>query len=300
LDVFLKHKTYFQTKINKYNYTGVTKAISAPSKPPKTVAAAAIYSDTDDDDLSDISERSREEDISDPVGNKNAQSLPTESTDIKKNQALTATNSDADKLPSIPIMAPKSTVQARRLEKSDSDDTTSGADSQAVIQSVAESFYSPVESVDDGTDTDDQPTASWRERVKNEINQVISPDIKRDQALSKTSTQRQKQNDTPDEDDDEQDKSSAESSSTESQKTPVPVGRMAFGEPYIHIYSARLYAVYILILCVFVVYLLFAYLINGFERYNSLLFSSWNVCFSYFLFTISDKKLTYSYLFSSS
>jgi len=279
LDIFLKHKTYFQTKINKYNYTGVTKAISAPSKPPKTVAAAAIYSDTDDDDLSDISERSREEDISDPVGNKNAPSLPIGSTDIKKNQALTATNSDADILPSIPIMTPQLNVRARRLEKTDSDDTTSGADSQAVIQSVAESYYSPVESVDGGTDTDEQPTSSWRERVKNEINQVSSPDIKRDQALSKTSPQQQKQYDTAEEDDDEQDKSSAESSSTESQKTPVPIGKMALGEPYIHIYSARLYTVYILILCVFVVYSLFAYLINGFERYNSLLFSSWNLFF---------------------
>ncbi|CAF0852377.1 unnamed protein product [Adineta steineri] len=108
-------------------------------------------------------------------------------------------------------------VQARRLDKSDSDDNISGAESQATKQSAADTFYSPVESVDDATDTEEQPADSWQQRVKKEINQIRTPDNK--QTLSQARTQDES-------DDDDDDRSSSEES--ESQKTPLPRGKMAF------------------------------------------------------------------------
>ncbi len=240
------------------HYTGTTKAMSAPSKPIQTTAAMNIYEDTDDDDLSDISERSHEEDISEPSANKNARSIIAESTDDNRDKLysesartpitglftpepspeytdrnpyfdnqnagkreLTSTDSDADQQPFVSPTAGRSIVQARRLEQSDSEDTTSATDSQLAKQSATETFYSPDESVDDGNDLEEQQANSWRQREQNDVNQMQS------------SNQQQSQNDT----DEDEDNSSDETNSVESQKTPVPVGKTALGEA--DIYFAR-------------------------------------------------------------
>lgn len=265
-------KNILKTKKCQYHYTGTTKAMSVPSKPIKSQVPTSVYDDTDDDDLSDISERSREEDTSDPVANKNTQSLTATHTDDKKDksyseplrtpitglftpeaspdytdkkphfdqnygkQALTSTRSDADQQPVLSSTAGKSVVQARRLEHSDSDDTTSATDSHLTKQSAADKFYSPDGSIGDVNDSDDQQPDSWRQHEQKESNQFKSADNKQNQSLS--SNHQEKQKDT-----DEDDNSSNETSSTESQKTPVPGGKMALGEPYIYIYSARFYTV---------------------------------------------------------
>jgi hypothetical protein len=212
--------------------------MSAPSKPIKSKTPMNVYDDTDDDDLSDISEESREEDSSDPVINKKSQTIIVGSVDDKKDKPysessgasksvpfipvstsdytdkkmypdknqtekreLTSTNLDADEEAIIAATAGRSIVQARRLEQSDSEDT-SATDSQPAKQSAADSFYSPDESIDDKNDIDEQrPT--------------------------KSVNQQQTQNDT----DEDEDISSNETSSNESQKTPIPIGKMALGEP---------------------------------------------------------------------
>jgi hypothetical protein len=237
--------------------------VSAPSKPIKAQAAMNIYDDTDDDDLSDISERSHEEDISDPVINKNAQNNIAGSADDRKDKtysdssgiaksglfvpetmpddrdkdqnqkrALNSTNSDADEqailAAATAAAAGKTVVQAHRLEQSDSDDTASATDSHFAKQSAADSFYSPDEF---GDDADEQKPNSWRQQGQKE---QVKP-------LSKPLDQQEEQNDT-DEDQDDEEHSSDETSSTESQKTPVPIGKMAFGEPYIYS-AARFYTV---------------------------------------------------------
>jgi hypothetical protein len=224
-----------------------------------------IYDDTDDDDLSDISERSREDDASDLGVTKNLQSISAESTHDKQDkpysdssrtatsgfytpepapssthkdvfsdknnygkQELTTTISDADQPENVSTPAKKLIVQARRLEQSDSDDTASATDSHPAKQSGPDTFYSPDESIDDGNDTDDQQKSkSWQQGQQNGSNQVKPLDNKESQFVSKSSNQQQKQHDT-----DEDDESSvSETSSTESQKTPMPIGKMALGEP---------------------------------------------------------------------
>jgi hypothetical protein len=213
--------------------------MSAPSKPIKSKTPMNVYDDTDDDDLSDISEESREEDSSDPVINKKSQTIIVGSVDDKKDKPysessgasksvpfipvstsdytdkkmypdknqtekreLTSTNLNADEEAIIAATVGRSIVQARRLEQSDSEDTTSATDSQPAKQSAADSFYSPDESIDDKNDIDEQ--------------QPI-----------KSVNQQQTQNDT----DEDEDISSNETSSNESQKTPIPIGKMALGEP---------------------------------------------------------------------
>jgi hypothetical protein len=273
--------------------------MSVPSKPIKVKSPMAAYEDTDDDDLSDISERSREEDISETVLNKtpsrtaasadyekdNSYSdslltptvgvLTNDSADKKPNlndkRTLTSTHSDADKNPVIPTATPRSVVQARRLEHSDSDDTASGTDSHPAKHSAAESFYSPDESVDDGEGADDPQSNTWRERVQNEINQVKTSDNIKTEYPTKSSNLQGTHDDHSDEDDE----SGSEASSTESRKTPVQLERMALGEPYIlcsDVYGLCTNKKRILSVCVCGVSL-FAYLNIGYEQYNRFLFS---------------------------
>jgi hypothetical protein len=220
-----------------------------------------IYDDTDDDDLSDISERSREEDTtSDPVVNKPSPSINVESPDAKKDKSqsdsirtntsgfftpgsthktisldknndgkreLRATSSDADEQENATTPTTKSVVQARRLEQSDDEDTTSATDSLPAKQSAADTFYSPDESVDDGNDTDDQQ--------ENQSNQVKSSDTKQNQSRLKSLNQQQKQDESDEDDADDRSSTSNKTSSTDSQDTPIPTGKMALGEPYIYI-----------------------------------------------------------------
>lgn len=223
-----------------------------------------IYDDTDDDDLSDISEKSREDDASELGVNKNLQSINAAHADNKKVKShsdsprtptssfytpepttssayknvpndekpeLTTTHSDPNPQENVSSPIKKLVVQARRLEQSDSDDTTSATESHPAKQSAPDVFYSPEESVDDENDTDDpQQSKPWKQREQNQTTQVKSSDKKEIPSLSKFSNQQQS-------DTDEDDNSrSSETSSTGSQKTPVPIGKMAWGEPDTHIY----------------------------------------------------------------
>ena len=217
-----------------------------------------VYEDTDDDDLSDISERSREDDNSDPLVNKTGSFTTRDSLDKKtdsslqtssasafqpkstsnlettknslnaeltERRALAGRSSDADK-PSLPLAtSARVVVPARRLEHSDSDDTTSGADSQPGKPSLTDTFYSPNESADGGDETDDQKSTDSLQRTSNKIPAVSPTKPLTEQGPPATVT---KQDDLDDNDDD--DESSDETSSTESQKTPGPSGKMALGE----------------------------------------------------------------------
>lgn len=214
-----------------------------------------VYEDTDDDDLSDISERSREDDNSDPLVNKTGPFTPRDSLDKKtdsslqtsstsafqpksssnlenpkkslnaelnERRALAGRSSDADK-PSLPLAtSARVVVPARRLEHSDSDDTTSGADSQPGKPSLTDTFYSPNESADGGDETDDQKSTDSLQRTSNQIPAVSPTKSLTKQGPPATVT---KQDDV-----DNDDESSDETSSTESQKTPEPSGKMALGE----------------------------------------------------------------------
>ena len=216
------------------------------------------FEDTDEDDLSDISERSREDDTSDPGVNKTgpfttrdsfeertdsrlqtsstsafqAKTVPTlvnTKTSGNERQALGGRSSDADKPALSAVASPRAVVKARPLEYSDSDDTTSGADSQPGKPSITDTFYSPDESVDDGEDTDEQQSSfpppytpgkidTSRPSNQTPVESPIKSVPKQGNAAS-----RSKQ-------DDRDDQSSDESSSGESQKTPVPAGKTALGE----------------------------------------------------------------------
>ncbi|CAF4041131.1 unnamed protein product [Rotaria sp. Silwood2] len=207
----------------------------------------------EDDDLSDISEKSREEDTSDPIANKNLQSkisessndkkdashsesitIPTTSSryipeivpddedeaskirkqDINNKQSLASTISDADELPHVPLyVAGRSTVQAHRLEQSDSDDTASGADFHTQKPTYADIFYSPEESIGDENDTDDQQQITGDSAVQHGTAQVKSSDNKSDEREHS--------------DDDYDERRSNESISSESEKTPMQSGKMA-------------------------------------------------------------------------
>ncbi|UJR25322.1 hypothetical protein I4U23_006673 [Adineta vaga] len=321
---------------------GPSKAMSVPSKPPKANVSSGGYTDTDDD-LSDISEHSHEEDISDSINHKNPQSNLLESstkpsfgntsdstdrnpnfnnsnrtqtstypnTDRQSSTSLTPgrtvvqarrieksdsddTMSESDRL-SLPSALPtrtlvqarrldktdsddprsenekpigmkqtvqarrlektdsddprseneksigvKQIVQARRLEKADSDENLSVTDSQATKKSAADSFYSPIESVDDETDTDEPPTNSWLQHEKKENIQDKTADEKLNELLARSASLQQRQSNTLDknnddeeeeeeeENNDDHEKHSSEESSTESQSTPIPLGKTAF------------------------------------------------------------------------
>lgn len=220
------------------------------SLPNRNVAQMNAYVDTDDDDLSDISERSREEDVSEPISTKNSQTTlekkdkplseslqsptsgvytpgSTSSATEKRSepQALAAIDSDAnqqEKLPPSTTETQKPIVKARRLEQSDSEDTTSTSDSHLTKQSGADTFYSPDESVDEGDDTDNQQAATLRQQQQQANTSQNKPtDIK--------SNQQKDQDDT--EDDEDNDDST---SSSESEDTSAHEGIMALGEPYIY------------------------------------------------------------------
>jgi hypothetical protein len=266
----------------------------------------AVYADTDDDDLSDISERSREEDISEPIVNKNGQSIDdkkdktyselsrgpvtgiftpyqtTNSTDknsiLNEKRTLGSTMSDADKqiIVGSTTSTIKTVVPARRLEQSDSDDATSGTDSLAAKQSAAESFYSPDESLNGGSDTDDQQPKLRGQHGQPPVNLVKSSDNKQDESLSQFSNQQQ----TPNIIHDQDDASSNESSTTESDYPRMPAGIMAMGEP--DIYSARLYTVYVLILCLRCI-LVLPVLSLDITDITAFYLSSWDFFFSFFL-----------------
>ena len=226
-----------------------------------------VYEDTDDDDLSDISERSREDDNSDPLVNKTGPFTTRDSLDKKTDSSLQASSasafqpkstsnlentknslnaelnerralagrsSDADK-PSLPLAtSARVVVPARRLEQSDSDDTTSGADSQPGKPSQTDTFYSPNESADGGDETDDHKSTDSLQRTSNKIPAVSPTKSLTKQGPPATVT---KQDDL-----DDDDESSDETNSTESQKTPEPSGKMALGERCIR--SSVIYGFY--------------------------------------------------------
>ncbi|CAF0931428.1 unnamed protein product [Adineta ricciae] len=127
-------------------HLGPKKAMSIPSKPPKAnPSLTGGYTDTDDDDLSDISERSREEDTSEPIASKNdgqsnvanllKKSMPgfgSAYDSTNPNSNLSNTNLPVDSTYPIPerqtsasSTPARTVVKARRLDKSDSEDTMS-------------------------------------------------------------------------------------------------------------------------------------------------------------------------------
>lgn len=213
------------------------------SLPIRNIAPMNVYEDTDDD-LSDISEESREDDISDHVNNKSLPSVPqqkdkpsseslqsptsgvytpasTLNTTEKtfESQNLTSTVTDASKQGNASPSTEKSVVKARRvLEQSDSEDTTSASDSHLTKQSGPETFYSPEESADEGNNTNNQQQQQQQ--------QNITPTKSTDNKLNQ---QQQNQDDTEEDEDSE-----SETSSTESDNTSVQKGIKALGEPCIY------------------------------------------------------------------
>lgn len=252
----------------------------APSKPVKTRPAMNVYVDTDDDDLSDISEKSQEEDISDASYNKNvptntggykdkeySDSLQTPKSNLftpesslndkdnnqNKKQGPTGTTQDDDDddddrslaegtAAAAAVGTPaKTVVKARRLEQSDSEDT-SAADSQFAKKSAADTFYSPDGSVADANDDEDQ---SLKASNQNDRNQIKPFGNEKNESLSKPSNQQRKTDDT-----DEDEDSASEESSSESQTVSFPPGKMAMGEPYTYIIRSVLCGLNTNITCV--------------------------------------------------
>lgn len=234
-----------------------------PSKSP-------IYDDTDDD-LSDISERSREEDTSEPTPQKrspfidpkfavdrkdgspsgsaqtgmsgfftpntpggSSQQNPSSGESDTGNPDVPSTDRNVDQQVNTSQSTARPVVQARRLEKYDSDDTTSATDSLPTKQSGPETFYSPDESVDDGNDTDDQKSNLSEQNQQPTNNQTIA-------SLPKALNLPQKLEPIDNDEDDGDDGSGSETSSTESQHLPLPTGKMGLGEP--QLYTARFYTV---------------------------------------------------------
>ncbi|CAF4469790.1 unnamed protein product [Rotaria socialis] len=240
-----------------------TKSMSVPSKPIKANVPLLMYDnatdDDDDDDLSDISERSLEDDTSEPLPNKLSQVLSDESDniatpyseslrkpivsgihkpettpdygderlnfpkDINNKQALSAPMPDVDQPSIVPSPTDRQIVQARRLEQSDSEDTTSGADSHNARRSIGDTFYSPDESMGDMNDIDDQQSKPLPAHLQQSINPIKSLDNKQDQSLSKPLNQQQKLKNYRDEDSDR-------SIESNSENTPVPSEKMMFAK----------------------------------------------------------------------
>lgn len=239
------------------------------------LSKSPIYDDTDDD-LSDISERSREEDTSEPtlqkrspfidpkfaVDRKNgspsgsaqtgksgfftpdtagdsAHQNPSSGESDTGNPDVPSTVRNADQQVNTSGSTIRPIVQARRLERSESDDTTSATDSLPMKQSIPDTFYSPDESVDDGNDTDDQKSDLSEKNTPQTNNQTISA---LPQSLNMPQTQKPTNNNDENVDDEEEDDDSgSETSSTGSQHLPLPTGKMALGEP--QSYTARFYTV---------------------------------------------------------
>lgn len=240
-----------------------------PSKSP-------IYDDTDDD-LSDISERSREEDTSEPAPHKRPMFIDPKFADDRKdrspsgstrtatsgfftpevvrgsaNQNASSGESDTGN-PDAPSTGwntgqpantsasnTKSVVQAHRLDKSDSDDTTSATDSLPIKQSAAETFYSPDESVDDDNDTDDQKSDSLQSPRQDTNNPTISA-LPRSVNVPQKPNQANNEGNDDEEEEEDDDGTASETSSAESQHLPLPTGKMALGEP--QSYTTRFYTV---------------------------------------------------------
>ncbi|CAF1569314.1 unnamed protein product [Rotaria magnacalcarata] len=232
-----------------------TKPMSVPSNSIKANVPSHRYDDDTDDDLSDISERSREDDTSEPMPNKLSQVLSNESDngaapyseslrkpivsgihtpettpnygdeqlnfpkDINNKQALSAPMPDVDQPSIVPSTIDRRIVQARRLEQSDSEDTMSGADSHNARRSIGDTFYSPDESMSDMNDIDDQQSKPLPTHLQQSIDPIKSLDNKQDQYLSKPLNQQQ----TPKNDFDEDSDRSIESNS---ENTPVPSEKM--------------------------------------------------------------------------
>lgn len=237
----------------------------------KTNVPVPFYDeDTDDDDLSDISEKSREDDTSEPVSNKPSQvktsetankdraapysesvrageasGAPTPSNPISVNEPLnsnkdldnkqpaSSTLSDPNEQPYASLATGKTIVRARRLEQSDSEDTTSGADSHTAGRSAGDTFYSPDESMADGNDTDDQRAKSQALNAQQPNSQVKTSDNAQKQSLSKPSNQQQyDEEDDEEEEDEEEEEDSDQASEEKNERISVPKGKMALGEPY--------------------------------------------------------------------
>ena len=225
--------------------------MSVPQEHIQASKSLIVSDDTEDNDLSDISERSNEEDNFDSIDNKNLQPIVHEarydkrdmpyskvltsdvytseiepshtekqsspSKELNNMQELSTSNSNVDKQPETLSTTPRSVVPARRLRQSSSEHSTSDADFQIDNHSAEGLFYSPDESTDDGEESDNRQLILNSTSVKNEISESLN--------------QYQQANNS-DEDGDEQDFN--RSNSTESEETPVPSKNMVLGEPLMH------------------------------------------------------------------
>ena len=225
--------------------------VNQPTKVP--TLPVDPYDDIDDDDLSDISEESHEDDTSDSLNAKVGQntSIPssanTGSNYPKKNTGPDPTKSDF--IP--PLVNTRPVVQARRLEYTDSDDTTSGNESHLAKLSAVETFYSPDQSVDineesEGTQgSDEEEDSDKSESIKKAPVPVSSSDpsgtlsklVKTTPApVPQQTSVKIQQDDEDDEDEDEdeedEDEKSDESESTDTVKKVSSSDKMQLGETW--------------------------------------------------------------------
>ena len=245
--------------------TGSTSTMIVPSTPPNVKTATAVYDDTDDDDLSDISERSREEDVSDPVVTKSSTATSAGPVDasvhksfseplkapladssapvstvssedkqatVDKERVLPGPSKDADRQQfTFPPANTKTVTPARQIEHSDSDEATSEADARVARPPLADVFYSPNESVDIADDNDDQRSSGSLYSARTHVD--LTPQSTRKLAVSpaRAVDPLQKGKNSGSQDDTDDEKSSTASESSESQHTPTQTGRTALGEP---------------------------------------------------------------------
>ena len=217
--------------------------VSKPSKAPPPPLPTSHYEDTDDDDLSDISEESREDDNSDSINAKVGQlsSLPssTNRSDTYAKNSTSAATTKSDTNP--PLVNTRPVVQARRLEHSDSDDTSSAHDSHLAKLSAVETFYSPDESVEIGEESEEEksepttPDLAPQSPSKPGGALTNLPKAATTPARQPASMDTQHDSD-EDEDENEEDGSDRERDSDESESTDtvkkVPSSdKMALGEP---------------------------------------------------------------------
>lgn len=122
------------------------------------------------------------------------------------------------------------TVQARRLDKADSDENLSAAESQTTKRSGADSFYSPLDSADEGTDTDERAPNDIDDAANQKLNELLAKSTSHQQQLRPRDADDAEERESDEESTEE---SSSDEGSTESQRTPEVRERTMLGEPAI-------------------------------------------------------------------
>jgi hypothetical protein len=225
-----------------------TDAGVVPVGSSKTVKAraASFYDDSNDDELSDISERSHEDDNSDPIVNKIDTSTSTNTVGLNAPKATITDNSHPsatpESLPSPVSMASRApvVVLARRLTPSDSVDTISSVDSNIESQQNADAFFSPDESLNgtDGSDSQKTPVLSEiRRKPTSEPSSVIvhaASDSSESSCEVESQTEESSQSDDDGDDNDNEShaqKDASKPSVSKDSTLPVLSDKTTLGEP---------------------------------------------------------------------